>query len=1147
MVSPHCRRMVAMWETAAVPASVLEIGQTLGPFALDAPLGGGGESEIWRATGDGLTVALKIMHDPTDGLARARLAREATALRRVVHPHVVGLLLSGDRDGEAFLALELLDGGTLADALNDGRLSPEVAAATLAPLAEALAQAHAAGVVHRDVKPANVVLAPDGPRLVDFGAAALDGHVLDGWLDGAGAEMLTPRYAAPERGAEPSVDVFSLGAVLCESVFGLSPADLATVTRGASELHDCVLDVVMQCCALVPADRLSMREVAALLRAIAADGPAASIAAAILVDVPNRNARNAIEAQPRARTGREFEVAKLLDGFDAARASNELRTTLITAPPGLGKTWLLDAAATKGATHGATVLRSRCGEAVGDVRVLASWVRRAFAGDGATSSAANLRAAVRQALGDHHASVLLHSVGLESGGGSAADAASIAESLASMLAWCAAPIAILDDLHYATDDLLNILSRLSFRSGIRGVMWLGARPGTVDADDVQAQSLRLDPLDDAVIVDLAGAEASELAGGNPLLALEIALAKQRGSDIGSDVRAMVRSRLDRVQHELSPSSWRAAACGDVFWPEVLGATDALNVLCREGIVRARVDSSVLSSTEAEWSHPLLREVAYERLSEEQRQQGHLGVALSLDRAAIDVEVVAHHAGVAFEKGADVAEFVADTAARAARSALDRFSLPNATRWTRLLASTGIDPITGMSDTLNAEIRLGSGDYEAALALAQPWTEPSSGIGGVALAVCAHAHLGLGDPHEALELGNAALLEHSDAVNRDLLTTTVAIALARLGRAQDAIVVCEAAERECRQRGNLAFAARLRARRVISGMQVAMQNGTDFTSGAIEGMDCLRELRELGDERTFAEAANDVADLLSAFDPYAAQEILDPALAAAVKLEDAVLEGRISNAALQMAIDVADTQRIQRLLPIARRLASDHRMKVEVETTAGAVELAMYGPSDAAFAAVRDAAAGAQSWVLVAALTGVTANLWFGRVAAARELLDQQFEFPFHAPMLQCAFNAVAGENWIEPDVGSFELIVANELALLAYLRGDRGRGDDLLRARHSYLVAGGSTYQRYNTLYSGALVAALGPTDIEPRRDWLIEQILTPSMPYMWIVHRAMCAMLLAERGIESATMREAASRLVKQATPDQQVSAWLEGRIGRD
>ena len=150
-------------------------GRVIGGFRLDRWLGGGDDTEVWRADGDGIVVALKLLRDPADVFARARMAREAAALRRIRHDHVIALFAVGEEDGEPYLATPLLDAGTLAMLLDEGRLDEPTAAAILAAVASALAAAHAAGVVHRDVKPPNVMLTSDGPVLIDFGAAALDG------------------------------------------------------------------------------------------------------------------------------------------------------------------------------------------------------------------------------------------------------------------------------------------------------------------------------------------------------------------------------------------------------------------------------------------------------------------------------------------------------------------------------------------------------------------------------------------------------------------------------------------------------------------------------------------------------------------------------------------------------------------------------------------------------------------------------------------------------------------------------------------------------------------------------------------------------------------------------------------------------------
>src|SRR5262249_26863609 len=105
-------------------------GTRVGPFRLERYLGGGADTEVWRADGYCIVVAVTLRRPGIDApLATARLAREATVLRSVHHPALVGLFDSGEDDGEPYLAFDFHDGPTLAAHLDDGRLAPEVAAA----------------------------------------------------------------------------------------------------------------------------------------------------------------------------------------------------------------------------------------------------------------------------------------------------------------------------------------------------------------------------------------------------------------------------------------------------------------------------------------------------------------------------------------------------------------------------------------------------------------------------------------------------------------------------------------------------------------------------------------------------------------------------------------------------------------------------------------------------------------------------------------------------------------------------------------------------------------------------------------------------------------------------------------------------------
>ena len=184
-------------------------------------LGAGGMAAVWRAidTRTGRDVAIKrllpgIGRDPA---ARERLRREASAMSSVDHPNIVPVLDVIDDDGAPAIVMDRIDGVTLGDRLRTGPLPEREALAVAIDVADALAAAHAAGFVHRDVKPGNILLADDGrARLLDFGIAAdLSGASDDLTVDGV---VGTLRYLAPERllgeDATTATDVWGVGVTL---------------------------------------------------------------------------------------------------------------------------------------------------------------------------------------------------------------------------------------------------------------------------------------------------------------------------------------------------------------------------------------------------------------------------------------------------------------------------------------------------------------------------------------------------------------------------------------------------------------------------------------------------------------------------------------------------------------------------------------------------------------------------------------------------------------------------------------------------------------------------------------------------------------------------------------------------------------------
>lgn len=205
----------------------------LGRYRLDVALGSGGAATVWRArdTRLGRPVAIKVL--PRRLRSAAAAVAEARAVAALSNPHIVALYEFAEDDAEYYLVTEVIDGTTLENVLADHSLASDEAAAVLAPIAHALAAAHAAGVVHGDVKPANILLGREGQiKLADFGAAA--------WARTGGKRTATveasPAYAAPEvlGGATPgaAADLYNLGATLARAVGGRAAG--GPLPKGAS-------------------------------------------------------------------------------------------------------------------------------------------------------------------------------------------------------------------------------------------------------------------------------------------------------------------------------------------------------------------------------------------------------------------------------------------------------------------------------------------------------------------------------------------------------------------------------------------------------------------------------------------------------------------------------------------------------------------------------------------------------------------------------------------------------------------------------------------------------------------------------------------------------------------------------------------------
>jgi TolB-like protein len=230
---------------------MLEATSRLGPYEIVAPLGAGGMGEVYRARDTRLNreVAVKILAAGLAGDPESvrRFDKEAKAVASLSHPNVVTLLDVGEQDGVRYAVAELVAGETLRSRLAAGLLRPREAAEIAAQVAEGLAAAHEKGVVHRDIKPDNVVITPSGlARILDFGLAkrseaafgtpaSEDEATHTAMLTEPGVIAGTVGYMSPEQVSGESVDgrsdIFSLGVVLWEMLTGQRPF------RGGSQVE----------------------------------------------------------------------------------------------------------------------------------------------------------------------------------------------------------------------------------------------------------------------------------------------------------------------------------------------------------------------------------------------------------------------------------------------------------------------------------------------------------------------------------------------------------------------------------------------------------------------------------------------------------------------------------------------------------------------------------------------------------------------------------------------------------------------------------------------------------------------------------------------------------------------------------------------
>jgi serine/threonine protein kinase len=303
----------------------------IGPYRVIAELGRGAMGRVLLGAGpDGRPVAVKVIREwlTEEEEFRARFREEVRKSRKVSGQYTAAVVKAGPDDPVPWLASEFLRGPTLGAAIEATGPLPETAVLRLAAgLASALESIHEADVIHRDLKPGNVILAADGPRVIDFGIArAADSGSSE--LTRTGAVIGTPGFMSPEQALSepitPASDIFSLGSVLIMACTGTSPFATSSTLRTLNNvvraepdltgLPERVRAIAVRCLALDPADRPTPTELLQLIGPIAPTSDPWPEAVSALAEAQHR------------------ELARLLDNAGEAPTLIDNGPTLITDP-----------------------------------------------------------------------------------------------------------------------------------------------------------------------------------------------------------------------------------------------------------------------------------------------------------------------------------------------------------------------------------------------------------------------------------------------------------------------------------------------------------------------------------------------------------------------------------------------------------------------------------------------------------------------------------------------------------------------------------------------------------------------------------------------------------------------------------------------
>ncbi|MCE9634530.1 MAG: protein kinase [Planctomycetes bacterium] len=698
-------------------------GDRVGNLRLERELGRGGFGAVYLARDElvGRHVALKMVLPSASRSSaedRESFLREARAIAGIPSPHIVTLYSVHDWQGGGFLIeMEYVDGGSLRDLLvAEGRVTGPRARTIARGVLDALRCAHERGVLHRDVKPDNVLIGRDGTvKLADFGLALVTTGVGNATTT-TGGIVGTPWYMAPElftgAAATSQTDLWAAGVTIHEMLTGSWPF-------GGDRLPDVIRGIRDAAPPPLPADTDAAlaRIVAACLSKRPEDRPrSAAQPVALLGESMRREPAHVSEPPPSLLAGRDQEAA-ILHAALREVAGGGARAFVVRGAEGCGKSALLDEVRRAAPSLGCLVVDCRVTSGHGWIPALADALRRAIAPDGRDETIA--RRAESDALGVSASFVrTLLGTGSDSSGVDPSDASRILASTLFGLAGGGPVCVVADDLHLLGEaDLRLVRGLLRALAGTRGLFVGAARPVEPDVcttlsepepgDETVALApvaIDLAPLSaDAVyrvLQDRSGARivpaqvadcVAARAGGNPLLALELfrhlsqaraIVARDDAWEVVADpalvqlptgLRDAFARRVERLDEDDRELLEAAAVAGPAFDGASLAAVvgeSSLAVLKRLQRLARRGGTIEASGDGYRFEHPLVRDVLTEQISPPLRRALHAAFAEYLTRHdASDALVLGTH----WEQAGDAAKarpLLVAAAADAARR-LDR--------------------------------------------------------------------------------------------------------------------------------------------------------------------------------------------------------------------------------------------------------------------------------------------------------------------------------------------------------------------------------------------------------------------------------------------------------------------------------------------